>query len=146
MTATDERGRIAPRRGRSEPVTDRVGSSPRMSWRTSHSIARAPERDALPPASDGLRRGPPPRLVAVLPVVPARRSQVRRERERAARLVVASQERQRAAEAEQGVVVRRRVLDALAELLGRLRVPARAEQGATERFADRGLVGLEVAS
>ena len=52
---------------------------------------------------------------------------------------------QRAAEAEERVVVGRRVLDDGLELRGRLAVAPRAEQRAAERLADRGLVGLEVA-
>jgi hypothetical protein len=92
-----------------------------------------------------LRGSPPPRLVPVLPVVRALRAQVRGQRERAARLGVAAHQLQRAPEAEQRVVVRGRVLDDLAELLGGLGVAARAEQRAAERLADRGLVGLEVA-
>src|SRR3954468_4186937 len=58
---------------------------------------------------------------------------------------MAAQELQRAPQAEQRVVVRRRVLDDLAELLGGLAVAARAEQRAAERLADGGLVRLEVA-
>ena len=86
-----------------------------------------------------------PRVVAVLAVVAALGPQVRGERERVARLGVAAQQLQGAAQAEQGVVVGRRVLDDGARTPGRLAVALRAEQRPAERLADRGLVGLEVA-
>ena len=62
-----------------------------------------------------------------------------------ARLVVAAEQLQRAAEAEQREVVGRRAVDDRLELGRRLLVALRAEQRAAERLADRRLVGLEVA-
>ena len=84
-------------------------------------------------------------VIAVEAVVAAGRLQARRERERLAGLGVAAEQLQAAAEAEQGVVVRRRAVDDRLELGGRLLVALRVKQGSTERLADRRLVGRKVA-
>src|SRR5215213_5184183 len=86
------------------------------------------------------RAGP----VAVDPVVVAVGPQAGGERQRPARLVRAAALHQRAAEAEQRVVVRRRALDDRLELDRRLLEVARAEVGAAERLADRRLLWLDL--
>src|SRR4051794_8402005 len=94
---------------------------------------------------DGPSRSVAARAVPVFPVVRAVRAQAAGERERIARLRVAALQLQRAAEAEQRVVVRRRALDHGLELLLGLAEATGAEQGAAERLAHRGLVRLQVA-
>src|SRR5687767_1836192 len=86
-----------------------------------------------------------PGLIPVVAVVAAVRAQVRGERQRVAGLGVPAEELERAAQAEQRVVVRRRLLDHRLELGGRLLVALRAEQRPAQRLADRRLVRLEVA-
>src|SRR3954470_15766779 len=88
-------------------------------------------------------RGPGP--VPVDPVIAAVRPQRCRLGERPARLPGAAELHQRAAEAEQRVVVGRRPLDDRLELLARALELVRAEVGTPERLADRRLVGFEVA-
>src|SRR3954449_7166609 len=88
-------------------------------------------------------RGPGP--VPVDPVIAAVRPQRCRLGERPARLPGAPELHQRAAQAEQRVVVGRRPLDDRLELLTRALELVRAEVGTPERLADRRLVGLEVA-
>src|ERR687886_272372 len=85
---------------------------------------------------------PPPRPVPVRAVVRPLGAQAGGQRQRGARLGVAAHELQRAAEAEERVVVRRRAVDDRLELAGGLAVATRAEQRAAEGLADRGLVGL----
>src|SRR5919201_5056836 len=84
------------------------------------------------------------RVMQVLAVVGALGTQARGQREGLARLGVTALQLQRAAEAEQREVVRRRPLDDRLELGGRLAVAAREEQRAAQRLADRRLLGLEV--
>jgi hypothetical protein len=60
-------------------------------------------------------------------------------------LGVTAEELERAAEAEQRVVVRGRLLDDRLELGGRLLVALRAKERAPQRLADRRLVRLQVA-
>src|SRR4051812_24876695 len=69
-------------------------------------------------------------LTRVLPVVPALGAQLRRQGGRVARLAVAAEELERAAPAEEGVVVGRRAGDDRLELRGRLAVALRVEQRA----------------
>src|SRR3954468_19876692 len=85
------------------------------------------------------------RLAEVLAVVLALRLEVGGQRQRVARLGVAAHALQGAAEAEQRVVVGRRVLHNGLELLGRLAQPSGAEQRPTVGLADRVLVRREVA-
>src|SRR3954453_7027537 len=82
------------------------------------------------------------RAISVDPVVVPLGVHGRRERERLARLGGPPELQQRAAEAEERVVVRRRALDDRLELRARLVELARAEVRAPERLANRGLVGL----
>src|SRR4051794_37460125 len=86
-----------------------------------------------------------PRAVPVEAVVLALRTQRARERKRLAGLAVAAELLHRSSQAEQRVVVRRRVRCDRPELLGGPFVALCVEQRAAERLADRGLVGLEVA-
>src|SRR5215208_2134181 len=81
--------------------------------------------------------------VAVDPVVVAVGPQAGGERQRPARLVRPAALHQRAAEAEERIVVRRRALDDGLELDRRLLVVARAEERPPERLADRRLLRLE---
>src|SRR4051794_3997946 len=87
----------------------------------------------------------PARAIQVAAVVRALGLEIRRKRERAARLRVAAELLERAAEAELGVVVGRAVIDDRAELRRGLLVALRAEQGAAKRLPDRVLVGLQLA-
>jgi len=88
------------------------------------------------------RRGARPRAVAVDAVIPPVGTEAGGERERLARLRRTAGLHQRAAEAEERVVVRRRALDDGLELDGRLLEAARAEVGPAERLADGGLLRL----
>src|SRR4051794_31598765 len=92
---------------------------------------------------DGSGR-PPPRLVAVAPVVVPLRSQLRGERQRPARLAVAAELLQRPPEAEQREVVRRRLVDDGLELGGRRLVARAAKQGPAESLANGRLVRLQI--
>src|SRR5437763_13869028 len=86
-----------------------------------------------PPASPrGALRHAAPGLIPVPPVVPALRAQLRREGERVARLAVAAEELERAAPAEEGVVVGGRAGDDRLELRGRLGVALRVEERAAQ--------------
>src|SRR5215207_1709989 len=105
----------------------------------------APQRGSWPPMERAKSGRAAARLAEVLAVVGALRTQARRQRQRLARLGVATLQLQRAAEAEEREVVGRRALDDRLELGGGLAVAAREEQRAAERLADRVLVGLEVA-
>src|SRR3954470_4104095 len=94
-------------------------------------------------APGGLCGGPC--AVPVDAVVAAVRTQSRGERERLPRVLRTAQLEQRAAEAEERVVVGRRALDERLEL-GPRRLELRgAEVRAAEGLADRGLLGIEVA-
>ncbi len=103
--------------------------------------ARTMKRDPSPvePRCDGSAAAAPPGLVAVAPVVGALGTQAAGQGQRVTRLLVAPEELQRAAEAEQRVVVRRRAVGDRAELRRRLRVPLGAEKRAPQRLADGGL-------
>src|SRR3954453_9138261 len=86
-----------------------------------------------------------PCAVPVEAVVAAVRAQSGGQRERLARVLRTAQFEQRAAEAEEGIVVGRRALDERLELgPGGLEL-RRAEVRAAERLPDRGLLGIEVA-
>src|SRR5450755_99295 len=96
----------------------------------------------------GARSGPcgrRPGAIAVEAVVAPGGLQTGGQDQRLARVGVAAEQLQRAAEAELGEVVRRGPLDHCLELASRLLVALSVEQGATERLADRCLVGSEVA-
>src|SRR3954454_8663549 len=94
------------------------------------------------PPDDVTSGRPAPAQVQVLAVVPAVGTKKRRLGERGALLGVAAHQLQRPAQAEERVVVRRRVVVDRLELLGRLAVAARAEERPAERLPDRGFVGL----
>src|SRR5204862_7429002 len=92
----------------------------------------------------GSGRGGGAGSVAIQAVVPPVGAQTRRQRERPARLGVSPELLERAAEAEERVVVRGRALHDGLELRRGLRVAPRVEVGAAERLADRGRLGVEI--
>src|SRR5207244_5634992 len=86
-----------------------------------------------------------PRAIAIEAVVGALGTQRARQRQRLAGLAVAPEQLHRAAQAEQGVVVRGRAVGDGVELRGGARVVARMKERPPERLADGRLLRLEVA-
>src|SRR5664279_2179859 len=106
--------------------------------------ASLPAEGALVPGRSGAVRITP-RAIAIDAIVLALGTQRARQSQRLAGLAVAPQQLHRAAEAEQRVVVGRRVRGDRLELLRSALVVLRVKQRTAQRLADRGLVGLQVA-